>query len=118
MLVMFIGLVCDWTRRPSSLSGSARTASDLRLVEYHFLVMGTWSLCGIFGIVTLALQPQVMLDRVLEPTVLMLPSHAMAELALGRLFVFLASRREPSTAPVDRPRAALGLEPDRAGACP
>jgi len=40
----------------------------------------------------------------LQPTALMLTSHAMAELALGWLFVFLASRREPP--PVDRPRAA------------
>ena len=106
ILVLFVALVWEWTRRRPTLSGSARTASDLRMVGYYFLVMATWSLCGIFGIVTFALQPQVMLDRGLQPTALMLTSHVMAELALGWLFVFLAARREPSTAPVDRPGAA------------
>jgi hypothetical protein len=103
ILVLFVALVWEWTRRRPTLSGPARTASDLRMVGCYFLVMATWSLCGIFGIVTYALQPQVMLDRGLQPTAQMLTSHVMAELALGWLFVFLAARREPPTGPADRP---------------
>ena len=52
-------------------------------------------LCGIFGIVTYALQPQTMLARGLQPAAVMLTSHVMAELVLGWFFLFLASRMEP-----------------------
>ena len=93
ILSLFLGLVWDWVRRRPTLSGSARAASDLRMVGYYFLVVGTWSLCGIFGIVTYALQPQVMLARGLQPTAVMLTSHVMAEFALGWLLLFLASRK-------------------------
>jgi hypothetical protein len=65
------------------------------MVGYYFLVTATWSLCGIFGIVTYALQPQIMIDRGLQPAAVMLTSHAMAEFTLGWLFLFLASRKEP-----------------------
>jgi hypothetical protein len=95
ILVMFVGVAWNWTRKRPTLSGSARIASDLRMVGHYFLVVATWSLCGIFGIVTYALQPQIMLTRRLQPTALMLTSHVMAELAVGWCFVFLASRKEP-----------------------
>jgi hypothetical protein len=53
--------------------------------------------------VTYALQPQIMLARGLQPAVVMLTSHVMAELTLGWFFVFLASRKEPlGTAAVTR----------------
>jgi len=51
------------TRQRPTLAEPSRRASDLRMVGYYFLVLATWSLCGIFGIVTYALQPQVMPDR-------------------------------------------------------
>ena len=94
ILVMFVCLVWDWMRKRLTLSGSARIASDLRIVGHYFLVVATWSLCGIFGIVTYALQPQIMLARGLQPTALMLTSHVMAEFAVGWCFVLLASRKE------------------------
>jgi len=95
ILVLFLFLVWDWMRRRPTLSDSARIASDLRMVGYFFLVTATWSLCGIFGIVTYALQPQIMLARGLQPAAVMLTSHVMAELALGWFFLFLAARRQP-----------------------
>jgi hypothetical protein len=67
ILVLFLLLVWDWMRRRPSLSDAARTASDLRMIGHYFLVTATWSLCGIFGIVTYALQPQIMLARGLQP---------------------------------------------------
>jgi hypothetical protein len=109
ILVLFLFLVWDWMRRRPTLSDAARIASDLRMVGYHFLVTATWSLCGIFGIVTYALQPQVMLARGLQPTAVMLTSHVMAELALGWFFLFLASRKEPLDAAVCGVSTALGL---------
>jgi hypothetical protein len=95
ILVLFLFLVWDWTRRRPTLSKSARVAGDLRMAGYFFLVMATWSLCGIFGIVTYALQPQVMLARGLQPAAVMLTSHVMADLTLGWILLFLAARKEP-----------------------
>ena len=36
VLVLFVALVWDWTRRRPSLSGSVRAVSDLRMVGYYF----------------------------------------------------------------------------------
>lgn len=94
ILVLFLFLVRDWVRRRPSLSGPLRAAGDLRMVGHYFLVTATWSLCGIFGIVTYALQPEVMLARGLQPAAVMLTSHVMAELTLGWFFLVLASRKE------------------------
>lgn len=95
ILVVFVLMVRDWARRRERLSGSARIAIDLRMAGHFFLVVATWSLCGIFGIVTYALQPDEMLARGLQPTAVMLTSHVMAELTLGWFLLFLAARKEP-----------------------
>lgn len=94
ILVLFLFLVRDWARMRSTHTGSAKIALDLRMAGHFFLVMATWSLCGIFGIVTYALQPEIMLARGLQPAAVMLTSHVMAELTLGWFLLFLASRRE------------------------
>jgi hypothetical protein len=94
ILVLFLFLVWDWAHRRANLPSTARIADDLRMAGQFFLVMATWSLCGIFGIVTYALQPEVMLARGLQPAAVMLTSHVMAELTLGWFFLFLASRKE------------------------
>jgi len=62
------------------------------MVGQFFLVTATWSLCGIFGIVTYALQPEIMLARGLRSAAVMLTSHVMAELTLGWFLLFLGSR--------------------------
>ena len=103
ILVLFLLLVRDWARRRSMLPGAARIASDLRMAGQFFLVTATWSLCGIFGIGTYALQPEIMLARGLRPAAVMLTSHVMAELALGWFFLYLGSRKEPLGALVATP---------------
>jgi hypothetical protein len=109
ILVLFLLLVWDWMRRRPSLSDAARTASDLRMIGHYFLVTATWSLCGIFGIVTYALQPQIMLARGLQPAAVMLTSHVMAELTLGWFFLFLAAHKDPLAAPAAAQRLPEGI---------
>lgn len=108
ILVLFLLLVWDWAQRRATLANAARVAGDVRMAGYFFLVMATWSLCGIFGIVTYALQPQIMLARGLEPAAAMLTSHVMAELALGWFLLVLGSRLE-------RRQRFTGRESFRAG---
>ncbi len=105
ILVLFLFLVWDWARRRLGLGRSAKIASDLRMTGHFFLVMATWSLCGIFGIVTYALQPEIMLARGLQPAAVMLTSHVMAELTLGWFFLFLASRKEQAESAIDASRS-------------
>ena len=109
ILVLFLFLVWDWMRRRPTLSEAARIASDLQMVGYYFLVTATYSLCGIFGIVTYALQPQIMLARGLQPAAVMLTSHVMAELTLGWFLLFLASRRVPPGAEAQRRTAGRAI---------
>jgi membrane protein implicated in regulation of membrane protease activity len=99
ILVLFLFLVWDWVRRRPELSDDSESVSDLRMVGHYFLVTATWSLCGIFGIVTYALQPQIMMARWLRPAAVMLTSHVMAEFTLGWFFLALASRKEPMAPP-------------------
>lgn len=94
ILVVFLLLVRDWALRRSSLPGPVRAACDLRMAGHFFLVMATWSLCGIFGIVTYALQPETMIARGLQPAAQMLASHVMAELTLGWCLLLAASRKD------------------------
>jgi len=109
ILVLFLFLVWDWTHRRSRLGRTAKIASDLRMAGHFFLVMATWSLCGIFGIVTYALQPEIMLARGLQPAAVMLTSHVMADLTLGWLFLFLASRKERAESAVDGALSQAGI---------
>lgn len=107
ILVVFLLLVRDWALQRMTLSGPARAACDLRIAGYFFLVMATWSLCGIFGIVTYALHPETMIARGLQPAAQMATSHVMAELTLGWCLLLAASRKEravDSQAPQSRTR--------------
>jgi hypothetical protein len=108
ILVLFVFLVWDWARGRAPLRGPARLAGDLRMAGLFFLVMATWSLCGIFGIVTYALQPEVMLARGLQPAAVMLTTHVMAELTLGWFLLFLGSRRERAAKAADTGASRAG----------
>jgi hypothetical protein len=97
ILVLFLFIAWHWMKRRPSLARSAQIGSDLRMIGYYFLVMATWTLCGIFGIVTYALKPEIMIERGLQSTTIMLTSHVIIELSLGWLFIFLSVRKENSS---------------------
>jgi len=98
ILVLFLFIVWNWMKRRPGLEGSARTAGDLRMAGYYFLVVATWGLCGIFGIVTYALKPEMMMERGLQSTAVTLTSHVMVELSLaGYSFSSVCAKRVAST---------------------
>ncbi len=111
ILVLFLFLVWDWAHRRSRLGSAAKIAGDLRMAGYFFLVMATWSLCGIFGIVTYALQPEIMLARGLRPAAVMLTSHVMVDLTLGWFLLVLASRKEGAERTVNAAVASTTASP-------
>jgi len=94
ILVLFLLIVWYWKQRRPTLPRAVQVAGDLRMLGYYFVLMGTWTLCGIFGVVTYALKPEVMLERELQSTALNLTGHVMLDFTLGWLFLFLSARRE------------------------
>jgi hypothetical protein len=57
--LFFIGSTWNWARTRPTLSGAAKTGSDLRMVGFIFYVVSAWDLCGIFGIANFVLRPEL-----------------------------------------------------------
>jgi hypothetical protein len=90
ILILFLFITWHWMKKRPELDKTARTASDLRIIGYYFLLVATHTLCGIFGIATYALQPEIMIKSGLQSNAIMLTSHVMIEMLLGWLFIFLS----------------------------
>jgi hypothetical protein len=83
-------------KKRSALDKPARLAGDLRIAGYYFFLAASHNLCGIFGIGTYALKPEIMIKSNLQPNAIMLASHVMTELVLGWLFIFISMYKENS----------------------
>ncbi len=57
--LFFIGSAWQWALTRPTLTGAAKTGSDLRMVGYIFFVVAAWDLCGIFGIANFVLRPEL-----------------------------------------------------------
>ena len=94
ILMLFISITWQWMKKRPALEKPARIAGDLRIAGYYFLLAASHNLCGIFGIGTFALQPEIMIKNNLQSNAIMLASHVMIELLLGWLFIFLSIYKE------------------------
>ncbi len=57
--LFFLGSTWQWARTRPTLTGAAKTGSDLRMVGFIFFVVSAWDLCGIFGIGNYVLRPEL-----------------------------------------------------------
>ncbi len=57
--LFFIGSTWNWARTRPMLSGAGKTGSDLRMVGFIFYVVSAWDLCGLFGIGSFVLRPEL-----------------------------------------------------------
>jgi hypothetical protein len=57
--LFFLGSVWNWAGMRPALSGPERTGSDLRMVGYVFYVVAAWDLCGLLGIASFVLRPEL-----------------------------------------------------------
>ncbi len=57
--LFFLGSTWQWAKIRTTLAGTAKTGSDLRLVGYIFFVVAAWDLCGIFGVGNFVLRPEL-----------------------------------------------------------
>lgn len=81
ILLFFIGILWLWAKERIALKGSSKTATDLKLVGYVFILIAGWFTCGIAG--------QLFL-KAFEGQAPTSPIHIMLFFVLGWLFLFLS----------------------------
>jgi hypothetical protein len=59
IMIFFLGSTWQWARTRPTLTGAAKTGSDLRLIGTIFFVVAAWYLCGVFGIANFVLRPEL-----------------------------------------------------------
>jgi hypothetical protein len=101
--LFFIGSTWQWAKTRPTLTGAAKTGSDLRMVGYIFFVVAAWDLCGIFGIANFVLRPELA-DKFSVPisSTINAASDVNILLALGWAFTYfgqLMSRRAQAVDP-------------------
>jgi hypothetical protein len=60
--LFFLGSTWQWARTRPTLTGAAKTGSDLRMVGFIFFVEAAWQLCGIFGVGNYVLRPELAVE--------------------------------------------------------
>lgn len=102
--LFFIGSIWNWAKIRPTLTGPAKTGSDLRMVGLIFFIEAAWNLCGIFGMGNYVLRPELAVKfSVPIGSTINTASTVMVLLALGWGFTFfgqLMSRRAQAVDPL------------------
>ncbi len=98
--LFFIGSTWQWAKTRPTLTASAKTGSDLRMVGFIFFVLAAWDLCGVFGMANYVLRPELA-EKFSVPisSTINSASGVMVLLVLGWGFTFfgqLVSRQVPA----------------------
>ncbi len=104
--LFFIGSTWLWARTRPTLSGAAKTGSDLRMVGFIFFVVAAWNLCGILGVGNYVLRPELA-ARFAVPlsSTIDTASYILVLLVLGWGFTFLGqlvAHRVPAVDPQEQ----------------
>jgi hypothetical protein len=81
ILLFFMGILWLWAKERMALKDSSKTAADLKLVGYVFMLIAAWFICGIASLPFM---------KVFEGEASGTPIHVMIFLVLGWLFLFLS----------------------------
>ena len=81
ILAFFLAILWFWAKRRATLEGPVKTAADLQLTGYVFLVIAMWYLCGDLS------RPY---QKALEDLPLASPVSTIVYLVLGWLFLLLS----------------------------
>jgi hypothetical protein len=93
-IIIFLLIVWYWMKKRPKLEKPAKAAGDLRIIGYYFFIVATWHLCGIFGISSYALKPEIMIKHGLQTVATTMTSHVMIELFIGWLFILISMYKE------------------------
>ena len=110
--LFFVGSIWNWARIRSTLSGSDKTGSDLRMVGFVFFVIAAWDLCGLLGMANFVLRPELASKfNVPLSSTINAASGVMVLLAVGWGFTFFGQllSRQSQASEVERlPPVATG----------
>jgi hypothetical protein len=81
ILAFFLAILWFWAKRRATLEGPAKTAADLELTGYVFLLIAMWYLCGDLS------RPY---QKALSSLPLQSPVSTIVYLVLGWLFLLLS----------------------------
>ncbi len=87
MTILMVIIILSSTSLRDKVAKTSVTANDLRLAGYFFFAMGTYTLCGLLGVRTSALDPHKMIEYGLEADAMSFALHALIEFALGWIFI-------------------------------
>ena len=96
MTILMVLAILRLSKQRDQMTKSAVSATDLRLVGYFFFAMATYTLCGLLGVRTSALDPERMIEYGLQSDAVSFAAHALIELALGWIFVLLSLKKAES----------------------
>jgi len=101
--LFFVGSTWQWAKVRPTLTGAAKTGSDLRMIGYIFFIEAAWNLCGIFGMGNYVLRPELA-NKFSVPvsSTINAASSVLVLLVLGWGFTFfgqLVSRQVQAVAP-------------------
>ncbi|MFV0557487.1 MAG: hypothetical protein ACK5MW_02465 [Enterococcus sp.] len=91
------GIIWQVTQQRDRKRSSQAINVDLQLGGYFFFAMATYTLCGLLGVRTSALDPERMIAYGLQADALSFALHALIELTLGWGLILLSLRK--TTAP-------------------
>ena len=57
--LFFVGSIWQWAKMRPTLTGAAKTGSELRMIGYILFIEAAWNLCGIFGMGNYVLRPEL-----------------------------------------------------------
>lgn len=97
MTVFMVMVILRLSQQRDQVIKNSESATDLRLVSYFFFAMTTYTLCGLLGVRTSALDPERMIEFGLQADAVSFAAHALIELALGWLFVLLSISKQTSS---------------------
>lgn len=96
MTIFMVIVILRLSKQRDQSTKTVVSATDLRLAGYFFFAMATYTLCGLLGVRTSALDPERMIEYELQADAVSFAVHALIELALGWTFVLLSLKKTES----------------------
>lgn len=93
MTIFMVIVILRLSGQRDQITKTTVSATDLRLVGYFFFAMATYTLCGLLGVRTSALDPERMIEYGLQADAVSFAAHALIELALGWFFILLSLKK-------------------------
>ena len=93
LTLLFLGIVWYWMKYGAVEEGEMKTAANLKMLGYMFLISAVWFMCGVLGPPGSALRPEMVLKYGTLDTAIFTAYMLMVFLLVGFLLIFLGQRK-------------------------